>query len=93
MLENDDVIFEATPRAPLAAVAIAAIAAPWIDPVSPELGAAAISDGICCVSDGATAGDAAGAGDGAADGRVSAAGGLASAAGDEVDHSDGAGEG
>jgi hypothetical protein len=68
MLENDDVIFEATPRAPLAAVAIAAIAASWIDAVSPELGAAAISDGIGCVPGGAAEAEAVGAGDGAADG-------------------------
>lgn len=62
MLEKDDVIFEATPRAPLAAVAIAAIAASWIEDASPELGAAAISDGIGCVPDEAAAGGAAGEG-------------------------------
>jgi hypothetical protein len=76
MPENDDEIFEATPRAPLAAVAIAAIAAPWIDAVSLELGAAAISDGIGCVPDGAAGGGAAAL--------------AASAAGDLVDHGDGA---
>jgi hypothetical protein len=58
MLENEDVIFDATPRAPLAAVATAAIAASWIEPPSPELGVAAIRDGIGCVPDGA--GDGAG---------------------------------
>jgi hypothetical protein len=57
MLENEDVIFDATPRAPLAAVAIAAIAASWIEVPSQELGTAAIRDGTGCVS--------AGAGDGA----------------------------
>jgi hypothetical protein len=53
MLENEDVIFDATPRAPLAAVAIAAIAASWIEDVSAELGAAAMRDGIGCVPEGA----------------------------------------
>ncbi len=62
MLENEAVIFEATPRAPLAAVAIAAAAAAaasWIEAPSPALGAAAISDGIGCVPDGGVDGVAA----------------------------------
>src|SRR6516162_9706572 len=60
MLENEDEIFEATPRAPLAAVAIADIAASWIEPASFVVGAAAISDGIGCVPARAGAGAAAG---------------------------------
>ena len=64
MPENDAVIFEATPRAPFAAVAIAAAAASWIEaPVaSPALGAADISEGIGCVPDGALEDEAACAG-------------------------------
>jgi len=46
MLEKEEVILEATPRAPLAAVAIAFIAASWIEAASWELGEAAISDGM-----------------------------------------------
>jgi len=46
ILENEEVILEATPRAPLAAVAIALIAESWIVAASRELGAAAISDGM-----------------------------------------------
>jgi hypothetical protein len=51
MLANEAEIFEATPRAPLAAVATAAIAASWMEAVSAESGAAAISEGIGCVPD------------------------------------------
>src|SRR5215475_11803075 len=58
MLEKVDVILEATPRAPFAAVVIAAIAVSWIEPASLVVGAAAISDGIGCVPDGAGAGAA-----------------------------------
>jgi hypothetical protein len=87
MLENEAVIFEATPRAPLAAVAIAAIAASWIEAVSPELGAAAINDGIGCVPDGAAAADEAG------EGEESGAGGEALAAGEKAAAGEGAAEG
>jgi hypothetical protein len=60
ILENEDEIFEATPRAPLAAVAMADIAASWMEAPSLVAGAAAISDGIGCVPARAGAGAAAG---------------------------------
>src|SRR5215469_5180080 len=59
MLENEAEIFEATPRAPLAAVAMADIAASWMDAASPVVGATAMSDGIGCVPARAGAGGAA----------------------------------
>jgi hypothetical protein len=95
MPENEAVIFEATPRAPFAAVAIAAAAASWIEAAgaSPALGTAAMSEGIGWVPEGAAedeaaageAGDeAAGAGDGAA-GDEAAGDGAAEAAGEAGD--------
>ncbi|HYK71441.1 MAG TPA: hypothetical protein VEV45_26110 [Streptosporangiaceae bacterium] len=67
ILENEDEIFDATPRAPLAAVATAAAAASWIEAPSPGLGGGAIRDGIGCVPDG-DAEAAMGEGDQAGDG-------------------------